>query len=103
MEQQGGVLDRVAIACGVQDLSFFFQRNFGVLAHEGQRGESLLLSWGWETATLCPHRILKVFRKFAAIDVLLPSLFIFLNFTINKTFPILSQESQILFLSINPQ
>jgi len=54
----------------------FFQRNFGVLAHEGQPGESLLLSWGWETATLCSLRILKVFRKFATIDVFY-SLFIY--------------------------
>lgn len=83
-------------------ISLYFQRNFGVLAHE-VTGESLLLSWGWETATLCSHRILKVFRKFATIDVFIPSLFIFLNFTINQTFPILSQEGQILFLSINPQ
>ena len=33
----------------------------------------------------------------------IPSLFVFLNFTINKTFPILSQEDQVLFLSFNPQ
>lgn len=55
----------------------FFQRNFGVLVHEGQPGESLLLSWGWETATLCSLRILKVFRKFATINVFY-SLFIYL-------------------------
>ena len=84
-------------------ISLYFQRNFGVLAHEGQPGESLLLSWGWETATLFSHRILKVFRKFATIDVFIPSVFIFLNFTINQTFPTLSQEGQILFLSVNPQ
>lgn len=58
-------------------ISLYFQRNFGVLAREGQPGESLLLSWGWETATLCSHRILEVFRKFATIDVFIPSLFIF--------------------------
>lgn len=29
VEQQGGVLDRVATACGVQDLSCFFKETLG--------------------------------------------------------------------------